>query len=222
MRKKISALVAVREGSKRIPNKNIVNFAGSSLLEIKIDQLLRMTGIDEIIVSTDSIKMLKIAKQKGVTGILRDKSLASDDIPMNVVYEYLASLTKFEHVLYAHVTSPLLEDTSMMKCIEKYQNLSSEYDSLATVKNLQEYIWSNKGPVNYDPKNHPRSQDLPKMYALNFAVNMIEKKKMISEKNIVGKKFYPVVLNQLESIDVDEMEDFKMAETLYGKKHERV
>ena len=49
-----------------IKNKNLKSFAGSSLLEIKINQLKRIKDIDEIIVSSDSELMMSVAKKKNV------------------------------------------------------------------------------------------------------------------------------------------------------------
>ena len=60
--KKLLAIVAVRAGSKRVKNKNIRKFAGSNLLEIKLRQLKKIKDIDQILVSSDSNKCLKLAK----------------------------------------------------------------------------------------------------------------------------------------------------------------
>ncbi len=219
--KKISAIIAVRKGSKRIPNKNIKTFSDTSLLENKINQLVRLNVADEIIVSSDCDIMLSKAANLGAKAIKRDPLLASDSIAMNTVYRYLSTLVKYEHVLFVHVTSPLLEDESLMNCVEEYSNLDSKYDSLATVSRVEEYIWNKNGAVNYDPNNHPRSQDLPKWYCLNFAVNIIPRDLMFSRKNIVGKKFYPFFLSKEESIDVDNPIDFRIAEFLYNLRKEK-
>ena len=218
MNNRLSAIIAVRKGSKRVVNKNSRPFAGSSLLEIKIQQLLRMDSINNIYVSSDCERMLSLASKYNVKTDLRDPHYASDSVPMNEVYEYLANITQDEHILYAHVTSPLLLDSSLRKSIEKYFSLPEEYDSLATVHQLHEYIWHNGAPVNYDPNSHPRSQDLPNYYALNFAANLITRKSMLSRKNIVGNKFYPFFLNDIESIDVDTELDFKVAEFTYNER----
>lgn len=219
MRKKISALIAVRSGSKRVINKNIRPFANTNLLEIKIKQLLRTGVADEIIVSSDCEKMLKIAKDLGVKPIKREEYYTSDSVPMNEVYKHLADLCSYPHVLYVHVTSPLLSDKSLSECIKEYSCLDEPYDSLASVTKMHEYIWNKSKAVNYDPDHHPRSQDLPEYYSLNFAVNIISKKDMINRRNIVGKKFYPYFLNKLESIDVDTMFDFEIAEFMYSKRN---
>ena len=166
----MSALIAVRKGSKRIPNKNIRSFANSNLLEIKIKQLLRVKGINNIYVSTDCEEMFTLAKDLGAIVEFRDSYYTSDRVPMNEVYEHLTHLVDDKHILFVHVTSPLLSDISLQKCIDTYLALPDEYDSLATVHFLHEYIWCDGEAVNYNPDCHPRSQDLPNYYALNFAV----------------------------------------------------
>jgi len=219
--RKMSAIIAVRKGSKRIPNKNIKPFCGTSLLENKINQLIRLNVANEVIVSSDCDIMLSRSSELGARAVKRGPMLASDGVAMNTVYRHLSTLAKHDHVLFVHVTSPLLEDESLIKCVEQYSNLDSEYDSLATVSKVEEYIWNDSGAVNYNPNNHPRSQDLPKWYCLNFAANIIPKDLMFSRKNIVGEKFYPFFLKKQESIDVDNPIDFKIAEFLYNLKKEK-
>ena len=213
--KKISALIAVRGGSDRIKNKNIKDFAGTNLLQLKIDQLKRVNLFEEIIVSTDSNKMIEIAKNSGVKVNKRPNNLATSFVPMNQVYFYLAGLCKFEHVLYAHVTSPLLKDQTLIDSVKIYQTLQNDYDCLASVKTIREYLWSKNKAINYDPLNHPRSQDLEALYALNFAINLISKGVMIKNKNIIGRKPFLFSMNEIESIDIDYEEDFKLAELIF-------
>jgi len=219
MSKKLTAVIAARKGSKRIKNKNIRDFCGSSLLEIKIRQALRCNIIDRVYVSTDCESMISIARNLGAVAVKRPASYCTDSVPMNNVYEYLANSISADHIVYLHVTSPTLSDRTLEKACKKYLenlNKNSEYDSLATVEVLRKYIWNEGHAVNYDPDSHPRSQDLPEYFALNFAINIISRDKMISRKNIVGKKFYPYVLDDIESIDVDTHHDFKIAEFFYN------
>ena len=63
----IAAVVAVRKGSQRIPNKNIKPFGKSNLLDMKLDLLKSVRNIDEIIVNSDCDKMLDIGLQHGVS-----------------------------------------------------------------------------------------------------------------------------------------------------------
>lgn len=217
--KKNVALIAVRKGSQRIKNKNIRDFCGTSLLEIKVKQALRCDKIDEVFVSSDCQKMLTLSKSLGAKVSLRPKVYCSNSVAMNDVYEHLAKSVECENVIYLHVTSPLLKDQTLSDCISKYEEYSQKgFDSLASVELVKKYLWYNEKAVNYNPDFHPRSQDLPEYFALNFAVNIIKRKSMIENKNILGRKFYPYLLDEIESIDVDNYHDFEIASYFYRKK----
>ena len=79
----IKALIPVRAGSQRVKNKNIKLFAGTSLLEIKIKQMLEIKEIDGVIVNSDSDEMLEIAKSLGAETIKRDDYFASSTVSIN-------------------------------------------------------------------------------------------------------------------------------------------
>ena len=217
--KDICGLIAVRSGSERVHNKNIRPFADTSLLEIKLEQAKNTKLLNNVFVSSDSDKMLKLSKKYGAIPLKRDPYYASNSVPMNLVYEYLANQLSCEHIVYLHVTSPLLKKQTLELCIKNYIKLGKSYDSLCTVNKVQEYLWKDGKPLNYDPKYHPRSQDLPDVYSLNFAVNIISRKKMIERRNIVGKNFSPFVMDKAESIDIDSELDFRTAEFIYKQEN---
>ena len=87
---------------------------------------------------------------------------------------------------------------------------------MATVTNIHKFLWHDSKAVNYDPENMPRSQDLPTYYMLNFAFNILPRKLMIERKNIIGKRFYPFALNELESYDVDTEDEFTTAHYIHS------
>lgn len=214
----IGILIAVRGGSKRVPNKNIRSFAGTTLLNNKIEQA-KKTGFP-VYVSTEDEEMKKVVLQSGANLIERDPYYATDTVPMGDVYVYMAERFPHEHVIYMPVTSPMLSDQTLQKCISTYLDscFSSIHDSVVTTTVLKEYLWEGDRAINYDPSNHPRSQDLPDIYALNFAVNILPTKTMIRKKNILGDDFISVEIDKLESIDIDEEDDFIIAEILYNEK----
>lgn len=214
----LKAIVAVRGGSVRVQNKNIRPFAGSSLLEIKIRQLMRIEEIDEVIVSSDSWKMLEIAQSLGATPMKRDPSLASSEASINDVWEHLASSVECEHVIYTNVTNPLVEDETYRECIKMYFDLIEEgYDSLNTCTPIKEFLWQDGKPLNYDADNQPRSQDLPDIFFPNFAISLIRREDMVRNRSIFGERFFPYKMGKIESIDIDDEEDFAIAEALFDK-----
>ena len=210
----INVLIAVRGGSKRVPQKNIRPFHNSNMLTLKVQQALRLDDVNKVIVTSDDKQMLEIADSLGAIALERDPYYASDTVPMGDVYVHLASSLSCKDILWTPVTSPLVKDETIQKCIEIYKH-ETEFDSVVTANIIKEYLWLNDNAINYDPKNHPRSQDLPDIYALNFAVNILPRQLMIKNKNILGDKFYSLMLDEVEAVDVDTEFDFMIAETLY-------
>ena len=212
----INVLIAVRGGSKRVPKKNIRPFGDSSMLELKILQAMRLTEITDVVVTSEDEEMLGIARNLGATAMKRDPFYASDTVPMGDVYVHLASSLSCKDILWAPVTSPLVSDETMRNCIEIYKN-NTECDSVVTTNLIKEYLWLDKEAINYDPKSHPRSQDLPNIYALNFAVNILPRELMIKNKNVLGDNFYAYMLDEIEAIDVDTEYEFMIAKFLYER-----
>jgi CMP-N,N'-diacetyllegionaminic acid synthase len=109
----INVLIAVRGGSKRVPKKNVRPFCGSSMLELKIQQALRLQDVNKVIVTSDDDEMLEIAERLGATPMKRDPYYATDTVPMGDVYVHLASLLDCKDILWTPVTSPLVKDKTV-------------------------------------------------------------------------------------------------------------
>lgn len=219
---KIKALIAVRSGSQRVKNKNIRPFAGSTLLEIKIKQLLRIKNIDGIVVNSNDDNMLEIAKSLGCETVKRKEYYCTNEVSMSEVYKNMAENFNGDIIVYTNVTNPLVKDETIYEAIEKYKEFNDKYDSLNSAYPVKEFLFQNNKPINYDLKNQPRSQDLPDIFALNFAISIISKEKMISQKNVVGSKPYIFPMDIEESTDIDNIIDFEFAEYMYKKNESEV
>ena len=216
---KIKALVAVRSGSVRVQNKNIKPFAGSSLLEIKLNQLKRIPNLDGIVVNSNSDEMLKIASGLGCEIVKRDEYYASNAVSMSDVYKNMAENFNGDVVAYINVTNPLLKDETIVKAIETYKKFmeGNSFDSLNSAHLIKEFMFKDNLPINYDLRYQPRSQDLPDIAALNFAISIISKEKMIECKNVVGYKPNIYIIDEVEATDIDNPIDFEFAEFVYKK-----
>lgn len=216
---KIKALVAVRSGSVRVQNKNIKPFAGSTLLDLKLQQLKRIPNLDGVVVNSNSDEMIAIASKYGCETVKRDEFYASNSVSMSDVYKNMAENFSGDIVAYINVTNPLLKDETIIRAIDTYKKLmeSQEYDSLNSAHLIKEFMFQNNRPINYDLKKQPRSQDLPDIAALNFAISIISKEKMIECKNVVGDKPNIYIIDEVEATDIDNPIDFEFAEFVYKK-----
>lgn len=208
----MKALVAVRSGSVRVENKNVRPFAGSSLLELKLKQLVRIQQLDGIVVNSNDDGMLAIAERYGCETVKRDPVYASNEVSMSDVYVNMAQHCATDIILYTNVTNPLLADGSIIRAIGEYTRSCDRFDSLNSAHLVKEFLFLNGKPLNYDLRQQPRSQDLPDIMALNFAVNIIPRDVMIACRNVVGLRPMLFLLDEIEATDIDTQADFDFAE----------
>ena len=214
---KIKALIPVRSGSVRVKNKNIAPFAGSSLLEIKIRQMLRIPELDGVVVNSNSEEMLQMAHRLGAETAKRDEYYATSSVSINKVYENMAQNMEADVIVFANCTSPLIEDRTYSLAIQKFLTLR-EHDSLVSVSPLKEFLWIDGKAANYDRDHKPRSQDLPDNFVLlNHVVHILPRETMMQCKDIIGEKPYFFPISQIESMDIDTPTDFAIAEYMYNK-----
>jgi CMP-N,N'-diacetyllegionaminic acid synthase len=213
------AIVPVRKGSERVPNKNIKDFAGSSLLELKLQQLQRVDLFKNVVVSSDCNDMLNMAIDLDATPHKRNPEFCEPGTSMRDVYKYLGHEFKgSDAIAYINVTNPLLSDESLVSCVQAYKNRSPETISVNTIHEVKDFMWHDGSPVNYDPYDQPRSQDLPNYYALNFACNIIRTDVMMHQGIVVGTPHIGIIIDKIQAMDIDDIYDFEIAETLYKQK----
>lgn len=215
MKTGIKAIIPVRSGSVRVANKNLAPFAGSSLLEIKVRQLLAVSGIDEVCVSSNDDTMLKLAADLGATAIRRDPYYATNTVPMSEVYSYMASQLDSRYILLTHVTNPMVGPAGYSLAIKMFSEKAENYDSLTTVAKVQEFLYLDGKALNYDPRKKPRSQDLPAIVKLTHAISILPRNLMVERGDAMGLSPVFMELSQQESIDIDTPLDFKIAEYVY-------
>jgi N-acylneuraminate cytidylyltransferase len=216
-RKKITAVIPIRKGSQRVPNKNFKEFwKGKSLLELKIESLKQIHLIDNIVVNTDSELAIEIAKKYGVNYHRRDDYFASSQCSQTEFFHNLADTTDTDLILHTPCTAPMIKSKTYYDLINRF--LISSHDSGNTVGLVKEYLWLNGVPLNYDiSKKVPNSQDLPDIMKLTFGASIISKELMLERKNVVGNNPMFYVVDEIEETDIDTQVDFDTAQCLYSR-----
>lgn len=215
---KIKALVAARSGSVRVEEKNTRKFAGTTLIENKLEQLQRISSVDGVIVSSDDSSILELAERYGYEAMLREAQYATGEISMSDVYEHMAERCEADAIVYLNCTSPLVRDSTIEALIQEFRILDGEFDSINTASRVRQFLFFEGLAINYNLKKQPRSQDLPEILSLNFAVNVISRESMIGCKNVVANKPNLRVIDEVEAFDIDTLLDFEVAEFIYEQK----
>lgn len=133
---------------------------------------------------------------------------------MSEVYVNMVENFPAYFIAYCNVTNPLIEDTTIEKAIMMFQEFEKEHVSINTAHLIKEFMYMNGHAINYDPMNQPRSQELPDIFALNFAVNIISRTDMIRFKNITCPEHLLLPVSEIEATDIDSELDFAIAEFL--------
>ncbi len=223
----VHVFLPCRKGSERIPNKNTKDFAGvkGGLLKIKLDQLINITHLDSIVVSSNDDFVLDFAstyKDSRIRIDERPEHLGASSTSTDDLIRYVPSIITTGHVLWTHVTSPFLDESGYSAIIKQYnQALTEGYDSLMTVKELRGFIWNKDKPISYDRniEKWPRTQTIEPLYEIDSSVflNSVENYKKLNDR--IGLKPSMYIQDAESSIDIDWPEDFTFAESMWLQKN---
>lgn len=220
MNNSITALIPARACDSRIPNKNILPFAGKNLLTNKIDQLLAVPAISSIIVSSDSDEYLDYASSAGVIPVRRPSELSGLDASFSDFVRYTTSIVKDQHLLWSPVTAPLVDSSDYSSAIYQYfANLGKPYDSLISVECIQRFLLDDNGPLNFRFKPSQRSSNkLPTLYHFVNAISIAPLESMASWAYNWGPNPLKYVLPSSKSVDICSLLDYTLALSIYSSK----
>lgn len=224
---KLSIVLPIRKGSQRAKNKNIRPFSknGKSLTHIKIEELLKIKDVDEVVITTnyeEAIKQVKeIAKDNPRVKVdVRDDSLCQPTTKIKDLIDYMPTICSGEHILWTHVTNPFVNATDYENAINEYfKALNNGYDSIMSVTEHKQFFWSKrkKRIINTDDtvNKWPNTQDLEPMYEINHAFYINSRKNYIKTSDRIGIDPWLYILEGEKALDVDWESDFIFSQKLY-------
>lgn len=210
---KVVAMIPIKLNSERIPGKSIKRFDdGKLLITFILEAMKKVHKIDEIYVycSNDEICDYLI---EGVTYVKRSSNLDTAETSMNEILLAFQEEVEADIYVLSHATSPFIKEESISNCVEAV--LSGHYDSAFAVTSRKEFLWDNEKPLNYDPQNIPRTQDLSSIYCETSGVYVFEKEIIKNYGRRIGFKPYLCEVGRIESMDIDYPEDFEIANAVY-------
>lgn len=212
----IAAFVPMKGHSERVPGKNIRPLAGRPLYHWIVETLLAVEQVTTIAIDTDSDT---IAEDVGdhfpaVQIIWRPEELRGDFVPMHDVLRHDVNQVEESVYLQTHSTNPLLQADTVRRAIETFED-ASDHDSLFTVTQWQTRLyWQDGRPVNHDPSQLLRTQDLPPVLEENSCLYLFTQKVIESTGQRIGKRPLLFPVSREEAVDIDEEFDFVVADCL--------
>lgn len=221
--KRIVAIIPARSGSKGLKHKNIKMLNGKPLMAYTIEAAVKSEMFDDIIVSTDDIEYARIAKEYGASvPFMRSEELSQDtststDVISDVLQKLNEQDEKYDYFALLQPTSPLRDETDIKQCVEKAIRFNA--DSIISMCECEHPIeWctsfddSDKCLNKMGQQLQGRRQDKKKSYRLNGAIYLVQTEYFCKSKNMYGEKSYAYIMSKENSIDIDDIYDFKCAE----------
>lgn len=211
---KIVAVVPMKLNNQRLPQKNTKRFNnGDPLCTYILNTLLHITCISDVYVYCSNPEIVKYLPS-GVKYIKRTTQLDSDTTVMNEVLRCFADDVYADIYVMTHTTAPFISDTSIIRGLNAV--ISGKYDSSFAAKKLQDFLWKDGSPLNYNLDRIPRTQDLPVIFEETSGFYIYRREVINELGRRIGNHPLIVEVNEIEAIDIDEPIDFEIADAVFN------
>jgi CMP-N-acetylneuraminic acid synthetase len=94
--------------------------------------------------------------------------------------------------------------------------MSYGHDSLTAVQRISSHAWYKNKPLNYKLEKSANSQELPKIDLIGYGLSLIIKDVIFETRNVIGNSPSFYTLDSIQSIDINCIDEFKLAEYVYN------
>jgi phosphoglycerate dehydrogenase-like enzyme/CMP-N-acetylneuraminic acid synthetase len=231
----ILCVILARGGSKGIPLKNITKINKHPLISYSIEAAKKSLMINNIVVSSDSNKIKKIARDYGAeTPFTRSKQLSSDKaysvdalrdalIRCESIYK-----TKFSHVIELPCVAPFRDSHDIDRALKILTKNKKNYDSVigyvntgekhpVRLKRIKNFKASSFCQEYKESHRHSRRQDFEPCYIRNGSIYAMTRNCLINKKSREGNNSYSFIMPKEKSINIDDKFDLLIAKLMIEK-----
>jgi CMP-N-acetylneuraminic acid synthetase len=207
----------MKANSERVRGKNFREFCGKPLFRWILDTLLEVDEIDQVIINTDAREILA---SNGLTDTdrvtIRDRrpEICGDFVSMNLVIADDLANVDADVYLMTHTTNPLMSAGTVRQALAAFREAQAQgrADSLFTVDKVQTRFYrADASPVNHDPNNLVRTQDLEPWYEENSNLYIFTRDSFAKTNARIGAQPMMHEGPVFESIDIDTPQDWDLA-----------
>jgi len=226
------AIIPARNNSKRIPHKNIKLFLGKPIIAYVIEAALKSSIFDDVIVSTDSPEIAEIAKKYGASvPFLRSEKNADDfattsEVLLEVINKLNENQVEIKSVCCIYPTAVLINEFHLKNACHKFEN--GDFDSVISAKCFSYPIQrgfkdcNGKLEMLWPENKTKRSQDLENIYHDAGQFYFFDAANFLINQQLFTDNTGYVLLSDYECQDIDNPDDWEMAEikfTYLSNKH---
>ena len=222
-------IIPARGGSKGIPHKNIKELEGKPLICYTIDAARKFTTDDNICVSTDDDAIIKVVEAYGLRipfkrpGYLATDNAGTNGVLLHALDFYERKGNQYDMVVLLQVTSPFRRAEDVIEAVKHYDDSIDMVTSVMPAKcNPYYYGFEDDADgllaISIGDGSIERRQDAPRVWQQNGAVYVINPLQL-KAKGLAGMtKIRKYVMDELHSVDIDNMLDWKIAEIMLKDK----
>jgi len=224
-KQKAVAIITARGGSKRIPRKNIKPFLGQPIIKYSIEAALSSGCFDEVIVSTDDKEIAEVSALCGAAVPFMRSAKNSDDyastvdVMEEVILEYKKRGQEFDYTCCIYPTAPFITGAKIKKAMELLKE--TDADTVISVVRFgyppQRALKIEQGKMMmiWPEYTASRSQDLAPAYHDCGQFYCVRTKNFLEQRKLFTSNTLPLEMPESEVQDIDNEEDWKMAEIKY-------
>lgn len=220
------AIITARGGSKRIPGKNIKDFSGKPIIQYSIDAALGSGIFEEVMVSTDDPAIADIAIKLGAkVPFLRSAENSNDyattaQVILEVLEEYRKTGREFTYGCCIYPTAPFVTASKLKEAHRVLEEKQAEGVIPVTKFSfpIQRSFKMDNGKLSYNWPEHAltRSQDLPPAFHDAGQFYFLKIDEFLKSRRLVSSNTYALEMPESEVQDIDNEEDWRIAEIKYS------
>ena len=205
----IAGFITIKMNSQRLPNKNILDLGGHPMCSYILNTLLSTDRLHSVSVFCSSDRIMRYVPD-GVNLVLRDAALDADEVKGLDLFQAFARTIEADYYLLGHATAPFMTSRSVEAAISAVE--SGVYDSAFTAQRIQTYSWFGQSPINYNPVDMARTQDIQPILVESSGIYLFSRDLILNHSRRIGDRPFIVEVGHPECIDVDTLADFRLAE----------
>jgi pseudaminic acid cytidylyltransferase len=221
------AIIPARGGSKRIKNKNIIDFLGKPLIAYALDAARESGLFDKIHVSTDSEEIRMVVERLGYkVDFMRSEELADDHTGLMPVLKWVHEKYKdldqfFDEICCIMPTAPLLKSIDLIDAFNLYNKHNQENPLLVVAPFPVPVEWAFYRDENtyLTPRDANsltiRSQDIKNAFYEAGPFSIFNFSHLENDNLFKTVKFLSLLIDKSRAVDIDDPEDLELAKTLY-------
>lgn len=207
----VIAIMPIKMENERLPGKNIMHLGNVPLLQYTLNNLKQIKCIEQVYVFCSQEEIIKYLPE-GIMYLPRPAYLDLPQSNFNQIFDEIIARIDADIYIYAHATAPFVTVETMQECLGAV--LSGRYDSAFCAVKIQDFLWKDNKPLNFEAENMPRSQDIAPIYRETSGIYVFKKTVYKKYHRRIGMTPFIKEVSYKEAVDINTREDFELAEKL--------